>query len=248
MDFSLVLPCYNEEKNIDLLYKEYIAIPNILNFNSEIIFVNNGSTDKTEVEIDKIISINQSKYKNIFIKKLNLQKNQGYGGGISEGLKITNGRFIGWAHADLQTPLIDFFKLFQIIQKKNIVYGKGTRINNRGYDGIISRFHEKLASLVLDKSMKEINAQPKIFSRNLLDYFKKIPKKWTTIDTYTYYVCLINNIEVVEYDVVFRSRIHGFSKWKNNLSSFLSHVFFNTLYLFKLKFQKNKKHTYYDSN
>ena len=58
-------------ENIDthLLYKEYIAIPNILNFNSEIIFVNNGSTDKTEVEIDKIISINQSKYKNIFIKK-----------------------------------------------------------------------------------------------------------------------------------------------------------------------------------
>ena len=51
-NFSLVLPCYNEEKNIIFLYKEFLDI----NFNDEkieLIFVNNGSTDNTDEEIEK---------------------------------------------------------------------------------------------------------------------------------------------------------------------------------------------------
>ena len=47
-----------------------------------------------------------------------MKENQGYGGGIAEGLKIAKGEFIGWTHADLQTPLNDFLKLFHIVRGK----------------------------------------------------------------------------------------------------------------------------------
>ena len=237
INFSLVLPCYNEEENISLLYKEFSEIP-LDQYRAELILVNNGSKDGTQKEIEKIIDNN--KKDNINVVLLNLKKNLGYGGGISEGLKIANGDYIGWSHADLQTPLIDFFKLFKLIKNKEKVFGKGIRVNNRSYFGLISKMHEVLASIILGYNLKEINAQPKIFSKDVLKYFNNMPKKWTTLDTYAVYISLENNIDIVEMDVIFRNRVHGESKWQNNFSNFIKHIFFNIMYLVQLRFQKNK--------
>ena len=237
INFSLVLPCYNEEENISLLYKEFSEIP-LDQYRAELILVNNGSKDGTQKEIEKIIDNNKKDSINVVL--LNLKKNLGYGGGISEGLKIANGDYIGWSHADLQTPLIDFFKLFKLIKNKEKVFGKGIRVNNRGYFGLISKMHEILASIILGYNLKEINAQPKIFSKNVLKYFNNMPKKWTTLDTYAVYISLENNIDIVEMDVIFRNRVHGESKWQNNFSNFIKHIFFNIMYLVRLRFQKNK--------
>ena len=237
INFSLVLPCYNEEENISLLYKEFSEIP-LDQYRAELILVNNGSIDGTQKEIEKIIDNNKKDSINVVL--LNLKKNLGYGGGISEGLKIANGDYIGWSHADLQTPLIDFFKLFNLIKNKQKVFGKGIRVNNRGYFGLISKMHEVLASIILGYNLKEINAQPKIFSKDVLKYFNNMPKKWTTLDTYAVYISLENNIDIVEMDVIFRNRVHGESKWQNNFSNFIKHIFFNIMYLVQLRFQKNK--------
>ncbi len=89
--------------------------------------------------------------------------------------------------------------------------------------------------------MEEINAQPKIFSRDVLEYFTDIPKNWTVLDTYSTYVCLVNKVEIVKVDVVFKTRIHGYSKWKSNLGTFIKHIFFNVVYLFKLRLSKVKR-------
>ena len=235
INFSLVLPCYNEEENIPLLYKEFSEIP-LDQYRAELILVNNGSTDGTKKEIENVIKNNNKN--NIDVKILDLKENQGYGGGIAEGLKIAKGDYIGWAHADLQTPLIDFFGLFNLIKNKKEILGKGFRTNNRGFDGIVSRCHESLASLILGFKMREINAQPKIFSKDLMKYFTQMPRKWTVLDTYVTYVCLKRKIKIETIDVVFKTRIYGHSKWKNNLFNFLNHIIFNLLYLFKLRFTK----------
>ena len=236
INFSLVLPCYNEEKNIFFICKEFFDLP-IKNYNTELILVNNGSTDKTGYEIKKVIKKNKSK--NITIKLVNLIKNEGYGGGIYEGLKEASGDYIGWSHADLQTPLIDFLKLYNLIKGKKNILGKGFRTNNRDFDGIISYFHENLASLVLGVKMKEINAQPKIFNKELMKNFSNVPRKWTTLDTYVVFNCLKKNVKIKTINVVFNTRKYGQSKWKNNLINFISHIAFNILYLFKLRFFNN---------
>ena len=57
MDFSLVLPCFNEEKNIRPIYDEFIQIP-LENYKCELIYVNNGSLDNTSSEIDIVIDLN----------------------------------------------------------------------------------------------------------------------------------------------------------------------------------------------
>ena len=280
VNISLVLPCYNEEKNIAFICREFLDLP-LEKLNAELILVNNGSDDGTKNEVEKAIKSNNSI--NISIKLVNLKNNAGYGGGIYEGLKVAKGDYIGWAHADLQTPLIDFLKLYLIIKDKKNILGKGFRTNNRGFDGIVSRFHEKipfssirfrnfsprnppnpngpirnipipfslkfsdnlrmiskLASLVLGYKMNEINAQPKIFNKELIKFFTDIPYKWTTLDTYIMYVCLKNKIQIETIEVVFNTRKYGHSKWKNNFINFISHILFNILYLFKLRFSKKK--------
>ena len=235
VNISLVLPCYNEEKNIVLICDEFLNLP-LQKYNAELILVNNGSDDDTKSIAQKVIENNNSK--NISIKLVNLENNAGYGGGIAEGLKIAKGDYIGWAHADLQTPMIDFLKLYLRIKDKNNILGKGFRTNNRGFDGVISMLHEKLASFILGYQMNEVNAQPKIFNRELLQLFSNIPYKWTTIDTYVMYICLKNKIQIETIEVIFNTRKYGHSKWKNNFTNFISHILFNFLYLFKLRFSK----------
>ena len=66
-----------------------------------------------------------------------------------------------------------------------------------------------------------------------------MPKQWTVLDTYVVYVCLKKNIKIEEINVVFKNRLYGSSKWKNNINKFIKTIFFNFLYLFKLRFSKN---------
>jgi glycosyltransferase involved in cell wall biosynthesis len=55
---SIVLPFFNEEANVDLLYKDIILSLN--GFEYEIIAINDGSKDNTLVNLEKIQSINSN--------------------------------------------------------------------------------------------------------------------------------------------------------------------------------------------
>ena len=55
-NISLVLPCYNEEKNIPFLCKEFLDLP-LQNYRAELILVNNGSTDNTKGQIEQELKI-----------------------------------------------------------------------------------------------------------------------------------------------------------------------------------------------
>ena len=60
--------------------------------NSEIILVNNGSTDKTK----EVLTNELKTTKNPFFKLVNIEKNIGYGHGIMSGVKEAKGKFISW--------------------------------------------------------------------------------------------------------------------------------------------------------
>lgn len=54
MKLSIVIPCYNEEKNIPFIYN---TLKNIINDNIEIILVNNGSTDNSQEVLESLCKI-----------------------------------------------------------------------------------------------------------------------------------------------------------------------------------------------
>ena len=74
LDLSIIIPLYNEEKNIWPIFEEIKEL-DIDNFFIEIILVDNGSTDKTEEKIEEIIDDhNKNNQKNILIRKLSIRK------------------------------------------------------------------------------------------------------------------------------------------------------------------------------
>ena len=126
---SCVISCYNEEKNIAILLDQIKS--NNLEKNFEFIIVNNGSTDNSW----KIICEKKNNFPEI--KFINLDKDLGWGNGITEGLKHTLCEFVGWTHGDLQTPIKDVIKIFKNVNGEKNIFGKGYRVNIRGFDGII---------------------------------------------------------------------------------------------------------------
>ncbi|MDC3176626.1 glycosyltransferase family 2 protein, partial [Alphaproteobacteria bacterium] len=159
--FSLVIPCYNEEGNIELLINKCYEL--FKNNNYEVIFVENGSTDNSF----KIFK-NNLKNKNNF-SLLRVIQNKGIGHGIIEGLKVTKGDIIGWTHGDLQTDPSDVKKAFVLSKKiKGDFLIKGNRVSkNRSFLELFFTFGLGIfESILFLRNFWEINAQPNIFTRS----------------------------------------------------------------------------------
>ncbi|HRG76152.1 MAG TPA: glycosyltransferase family 2 protein, partial [Leptospiraceae bacterium] len=99
MKLSIVVPCYNEEKNIPLVLEKFQSV--IKRDDVEVILVNNGSKDNSQLVLNELIP----KYS--FARTVLVEVNQGYGFGILSGLKEAKGDYIGWTHADMQTDPYD---------------------------------------------------------------------------------------------------------------------------------------------
>jgi len=212
-DLSIIFPCYNEEKNLDLLIKKIISVKKKNSkIKIEFILVNNGSVDITAQILKKL------NHKNLF-KIINIKKNQGYGGGILKGLFFSRGKIISWTHADLQCDPHDIIKAFikykkEIYNSKAII--KGKRINRRFVDDLFSICMAFFTSIVFGIKFNDINAQPKIFHRKFLKYLKKAPKDFS-LDLFFLFIAKRNLYKVLEYPVYYRKRIRGVAKGGDSL-------------------------------
>ena len=98
-NLSIIIPSYNEEENINEIYeriKKTLMDINIDNF--EIIFIENGSTDKS-LEILKKINHNDKK-----VKIVSFSRNFGYQNAILAGLKYSKNEHVCILDGDLQDP------------------------------------------------------------------------------------------------------------------------------------------------
>jgi len=112
MKTSIIIPVFNEEKTISEVIKRTLS----LNFEKEIIVVNDGSTDNTLKELEKF----RGK-----IKLINLQKNRGKGFAVREGFKASSGDIIVILDADLELLPEDIPSLIGPIKNgiSDVVFG-----------------------------------------------------------------------------------------------------------------------------
>ena len=217
--YSLVIPCYNEENNIDPLINKAKKI--IDNEHCEIVLVNNGSYDRTKEKIDSY----SKKYSNI--KCVDVEKNIGFGFGVFEGLRNTSGIIIGYTHADLQTDPNDFLKAKKWIEKNDHLnkefFIKGRRNKRKLIDRLFTNLMSVFETILFGKYMYDIGAQPVIFHRDFLNKLKLHPNNFM-IELYLYYVAKKNNYLIHRMDVDFPERLrdHGsndslIQKIKNSL-------------------------------
>ena len=210
---SIIIPCYNEEKNIPLILERFGSI--IKNEKIEVILVNNGSTDNSQKVLENLIS----KYP--FSKTVLVSINQGYGYGIVQGLKEATGEFLGWTHADLQTDPYDVIKAYKILEKNNWnknIYIKGKRKKRTFVENFFTVGMSIFETIYLQKFLWDINGQPNVFSKEFFETWKNPPKDFS-LDLYAMYMAKNQKRKLIRIDVLFPKRINGKSSWNNGLLS-----------------------------
>jgi glycosyltransferase involved in cell wall biosynthesis len=231
MKLSIVVPCYNEEKNIPLILEGFSKVINRADV--EVVLVNNGSFDNTELVLNDLMH----KFK--FLKVIKVDKNQGYGYGILKGLKEASGEFIGWTHGDMQTPPQDVINGLEIIEESNIredIYVKGRRLGRPLLDVIFTFGMSIFESLYLREKLFDINSQPNIFHRSFFEKWSNPPWDFS-LDLYALYLAKKNKLKIIRLPVIFSKRIHGESHWNKNLFSKWKFIKRTLEYSFKLKRQ-----------
>lgn len=96
IELSIVVPCYNEEKNISEFFKVLVRELSLIKDKYELIFVNDGSNDQTYNEMIKLRKNNK------FINIINFSKNFGKESAMLAGLKKSIGKYTVIIDSDLQ--------------------------------------------------------------------------------------------------------------------------------------------------
>ena len=211
--YSIVLPVYNEEKNVWLIAKEYAKINDLCPI--EILFVEDGgSSDNTRIELQKIAK-EYPFVKNVFTSE------PGYGISIFNGLKNATSNYIGWTHSDLQTDPRDTLKAYRRIAKNSDnkkIFIKGQRYGRPLFDRFFTTGMSIFESFFLGTMLWDINAQPNMFHRSFLDMIPNPPHDFS-FDLYCYYIAKQNGYEIKKFPVDFKARIHGESHWNTGFSA-----------------------------
>lgn len=98
MKLSLIVPCYNEQDNVELFYKETVKAFKDVDYDYEFVFVNDGSRDKTLEKLKKLY--NEKTKSNITV--VSFSRNFGKESAIYAGIKNSTGDYISLIDADMQ--------------------------------------------------------------------------------------------------------------------------------------------------
>ncbi len=228
MNLSIVIPCFNEKENIPLILERFNKV--IGKRDIKVILVDNGSTDGSSQVISKLIM----KYP--FVQAIRIDRNQGYGYGILEGLKVSEGKYIGWTHADMQTDPKDIARAYDIIHKrtdKNI-FVKGLRRGRPWTDRFFTWWMGILESTYFKIPLEDINAQPNIFPRDFVKQWVHPPYDFS-LDLYALYMAKKNGMKVVRFPVRFPQRIYGESRWNTGIKSKIKFISRTLKFSYQLK-------------
>jgi glycosyltransferase involved in cell wall biosynthesis len=212
--FSIVLPCYNEAATLPLLFARFAEILGD-RADLEVIFVNNGSQDNSAAVFDQEMAKSGRQFANV----VSVPVNQGYGYGILAGLQATRGEFIGWTHADSQYDpkiVIDGFARLATSAEPHRTLLQGRRVSRPAIDGFFTAGMSVVSSLMLGIRVNDINAQPKLFPRGLLELLHQAPTDFS-LDLYALVVALRSGYQIIRLPVDFRRRTHGDAKGGGSL-------------------------------
>lgn len=117
MTLSIVIPIYNEEENIQILHEKLKEVLDPLEKEYEILFVDDGSTDRTLSILEEI----QAKDKHVVV--LSLRRNFGQTAAFAAGFDFARGDVIVTMDGDLQNDPADIPKLLELIKGNDLVSG-----------------------------------------------------------------------------------------------------------------------------
>lgn len=168
---SVIVPVYNEENNVKPLLDQ--LLPVIKKYNYEIIFVDDGSKDRTASEIKKAGN------KNSQIKLISFYRNFGHQMALSAGYEEVRGDAVVTIDADLQDPPIVISAMISKWQKgAKIVYAKRNERHGESFFKLwtASLFY-KLINFLSDTPIPNEVGDFRLLDKSVVDYLNRLKEK-----------------------------------------------------------------------
>ncbi|MCB9284895.1 MAG: glycosyltransferase [Lewinellaceae bacterium] len=172
-DLSVVIPIYNEEGNIPLLYQRLTTTLEGMNIFYELIFVNDGSRDRSMQLIRELAS------KDARVKFIDFSRNFGHQVALSAGLDHTQGEAVVMMDADLQDPPELLAELYQKYKEGfEVVYAR--RRSRQG-----ETYFKKSATLVFYRLLARMSSIEipldtgdfRIIDHKVVEMLRRMPEK-----------------------------------------------------------------------
>lgn len=201
---SIIIPFYNEEKNLEILYKKLEEVLRKIKIEHEIIFVDDGSTDLSRKEILDATK-NNDKVKLIFHKK-----RFGKGKALESGFVNSKGDLIILMDADMQNDPNDLPAFLDKIGEGFDLVNGYRQIRNDGLDKTLpSRIYNNLVARIFNVKLHDINCGFKAMKREVLESINLYG------DNYRILPILAKNegFKIAEITVTHHPRKYGVSKY-----------------------------------
>ena len=183
MKVVIIIPCYNEAERLDTnKFIDYLSKNTHLHF----LFIDDGSTDNTNLIIKQII-LKFKSLASLLINETNKGKAESVRLGVIESYKM-NPDYIGFLDADLAAPIGEIDNLLKIIKKdktKEVVFASriqliGSEIKRNYFRHFFGRVFATVVSNILNLPVYDTQCGAKIFSRKICDdiFYEQFISPW----------------------------------------------------------------------
>ncbi len=166
--FSIVVPCFNEEKTLRTCIEKVLEIADGT-LSLELIIVDDCSKDRSLIIARGL----ENEYPEITV--LNHKKNQGKGAALRTGFQKATGDFIAVQDADLEYNPMEFKKLLDPLIKGQADVVFGSRFLSSGYHRVLyfwhyigNRFLTFLSNMLTDLNLTDMETCYKVFRREII--------------------------------------------------------------------------------
>lgn len=211
---SVVVPVFNEEGNVRELHKEILEACKKENYNFEIIFVDDGSKDKTP-EICKELKP---------LKYIRMRKNFGQTAAMDAGIKAAQYDYIVTMDGDRQNDPADIPKLVNYLEENDLDIVSGWRKNRK--DTVMKKFTSRVANflrgIIVKDNIHDSGCSLKIYKKECFDHINLYGEMHRFIPA----LLRIKGFEVGEVVVNHRPRTAGVTKynWKRTIKGFVDMI------------------------
>lgn len=209
MKISLVVPVYNEQDAISIFYDQVRSNFHLKEYEIEIIFVDDGSSDNSAFVINELIENDK------LVRLIELARNFGKEAALFAGLEHSTGDAVIPIDVDLQDPIDTIHKLIDkwlsgadIVLAKRIDRSSDTRFKRKSAE-LFYKLHNKISDPKIEENVGDF----RLISRKIVDNILLLPEKNLFMKGVLSWVG--GRTEVVEYSRT--ERIAGESKfnfWK----------------------------------
>ena len=201
--FTIIVPVYNEEDNLLRVEKELMEYIKIASKKTLILFVNDGSKDKSQQLIEDICNRNEE------FTFISFKENRGLSTAIKAGFDTVNTELVGYIDSDLQTAPEDFNLLLAEIGEFDLV--TGVRANRK--DSFVKNMSSKIANGIrrsfTHDGMDDTGCPLKVIKS---DYAKRIPM-FQGLHRFLPAMILLQNGKIKQIPVQHFPRIAGKAKY-----------------------------------